>query len=276
VTDRRGTPDEDIISFYNLGLERDRLDAGQGKLEFLRTQSLLERYLPPPPAEIADVGGGPGRYAHWLSQHGYQVHLVDPVPLHVQQAREAAEGGGLVGATVGDARALDLPDESVDAVMLLGPLYHLPDRADRVKALAEARRVCRSGGAVIAAAISRFASTLDGLRAHYLEDPAFAAVAKRDRRDGQHRNPTADPAYFTTAYFHLPGELAVECAAAGLAHETTLAVEGPGWLLADLAERLADVRQRAVLLDAIGALEGEPTLLGASAHLVAVARRSGE
>jgi len=241
-----------------------------------RTQALLEHYLPAPPAVIADVGGGPGRYAVWLAECGYRVHLIDPVPLHVEQARAAAggrPGAALAGAEVGDARALRLPDASADAVLLLGPLYHLPERADRLQALAEARRVCRCGGVVIAAAISRFASTLDGLRGGYLEDPAFAAVAAGDLRHGRHRNPTGDPAYFTTAYLHRPEDLAAECAAAGLTHEATLAVEGAAWLLPDLDVRLADERRRAVLLAALASLEAEPTLLGVSAHLLMVARR---
>jgi ubiquinone/menaquinone biosynthesis C-methylase UbiE len=272
----RGDPDE-VVTFYARGLERDRLIGGQGALEFARTRTLLERYLPEPPAVVADVGGGPGRYAVWLAERGYRVHLIDPVPLHVEQARAAAggrPGAVLASAEVGDARALRLPDASVDAVLLLGPLYHLPERADRLQALAEARRVCRRGGVVIAAAISRFASTLDGLRAGYLEDPSFAAVAAGDLRDGRHRNPTGDPAYFTTAYFHRPEDLAAECAEAGLSHEATLAVEGAAWLLPDLDARLADERRRAVLLAALAALETEPTLLGVSAHLLTVVRRA--
>lgn len=266
---------DEIAAYYAQGFERDRLAAGAGALELARTQALLGRYLPSAPAVVLDVGGGPGRYAVWLAERGYRVHLVDPVPLHVEQARAAGARAGspLASAETGDARALRLPDASADAVLLLGPLYHLPERADRLRALGEARRVCRPGGVVVAAAISRFASTLDGLRGGYLEDPAFAAVAAGDRRDGQHRNPTRNPAYFTTAYFHRPEELATECADAGLAHEATLAVEGPGWLLGDLDARLVDDRRRAVLLDALGALEAEPALLGVSAHLLAVARR---
>jgi len=267
---------DEVAAYYAQGLERDRLDTGAGALELARTQLLLERYLPAPPAVVADVGGGPGRYAVWLAERGYRVHLVDPVPLHVEQARAAARGrpgAKLASAVVGDARALGLAEASVDAVLLLGPLYHLRERADRLQALAEAHRVCRRGGVVMAAAISRFASTLDGLRGGYLEDPAFAAVAADDRRDGRHRNPTGDPAYFTTAYFHRPEDLAAELAAAGLAHEATLAVESAGWLLADLDARLGDERRRAVLLAALAALEAEPTLLGVSAHLLAVARR---
>ena len=267
---------EDIATFYSRGLERDRLAMGAGALEFLRTKVLLEQYLPAPPAVIADIGGGPGRYALWLAERGYRVHLVDPVSLHINQAREAAASTGvsLASAEVGDARALRLADASAHAVLLLGPLYHLPQRADRLQALIEARRVCRPGGVILAAAISRLASTLDGLRGGYLEDPAFAAIAASDRRDGVHRNPTGDPAYFTTAYFHRTEELGEECTAAGLKHEATLGLEGPAWLLADLDDRLADGRRRAVLLDSLAALEAEPSVLGVSAHLLAIARRT--
>jgi len=268
---------EEIAAYYARGLERDRLASGLGALELARTQALLARYLPPPPATVADIGGGPGRYAVWLAERGYRVHLVDPVPLHVEQARAAAAARprvALASAELGDARALRLSDASVDAVLLLGPLYHLPERADRLRALGEARRVCRPGGVVIAAAISRYASTLDGLRGGYLEDPAFAAVAAGDLEDGRHRNPTGDPAYFTVAYFHRPQDLAAECSAAGLTHEATLAVEGAGWLLPDLDARLADEQRRAVLLTALSRLETEPALLGVSAHLLAVARRN--
>ena len=267
---------EDIAAFYAQGLERDRLTTGQGALELARTRLVLERYLPPPPAVIADVGGGPGRYAIWLAERGHDVHLVDPIPLHIEQARAAAAAHGgvaLASATVGDARALWLPNVSTDAVLLLGPPYHLPDRADRLLALSEAGRVCRPGGLIIVAAISRFASALDGLRGGYLEDPAFASVVAGDLSDGRHRNPTRNPAYFTTAYFHRPEELAQECSDAGLTHEATLGVEGAAWLLSDLDARLADDRHRGVLLAALDALESESTLIGVSAHLLAVARR---
>jgi ubiquinone/menaquinone biosynthesis C-methylase UbiE len=268
---------ESMAAYYALGLERERLAGGAGALELLRTQLLLQRYLPPPPSEVIDVGGGPGRYALWLAERGHRVHLVDPVPLHIEQALVESENqprGRLASADVGDTRALRFPDESVDAVLLLGPLYHLTERADRIRGLAEARRVCRPGGVIIAATISRFASTLDGLRGGYIVDPTFAAIAEGDLSDGRHHNPTGDPKYFTTAYFHRPEDVAVECAAAGLTHEATLAVEGAAWLLPDLDRWLTDDSRRDALLAALGRLEAEPTLLGVSAHLLTVARRT--
>ena len=168
------------------------------------------RYLPPPPAVVFDIGGGPGVYACWLARLGYAVHLIDPVPLHVEQARQASAqqpDTPIARCTVGDARRLDQADASVDVALLLGPLYHLTERDDRVAALREAARIVRPGGVVLAVGISRFVSTLDGMAHGYLADPAFAHIVRDDLATGQHRNPTNHPAYFTTAYFHHPAEL---------------------------------------------------------------------
>jgi SAM-dependent methyltransferase len=264
-----------IAAHYAEAPERLRL-AGPGSLERVRTQELLGRWLPAPPAVVMDVGGAAGVYALPLAEQGYEVHLVDPVALHVAQARRAAAAqpaAPLASATVGDARRLDRPDGSVDAVLLLGPLYHLTDRADRIGALAEARRVLRPGGVLAAAAISRFASTYDGLLRGHLDEPGFEAIVERDVAEGQHRNPTGRPEWFTTAFFHLPGELGDEVAAAGLRLDAVLAVEGPGGVLLDVGERLADPARRERVLAAIRRVEAEPSLLGASMHLLAVAHR---
>jgi ubiquinone/menaquinone biosynthesis C-methylase UbiE len=268
--------DAEIAGHYAEVPERERLARGHWVLERVRTWELLGRHLPPPPGTVLDVGGAAGVYALPLAEQGYEVHLVDPVARHVEQALQASAGqpaAPLASATVGEARRLDRPDASVDAVLLLGPLYHLTGRADRVAALAEARRVLRPGGVVTAAAISRFASTYDGLLRGFLDQPGFEAIVERDVREGQHRNPTGRPEWFTTAYFHLPGELVAELADAGLRPHAVVGVEGPGAVLPDVAERLADPARRERLLAAIRRVEAEPSLLGASSHLLAVAHR---
>lgn len=260
---------EEVFAHYGLGAERARLSAGAGRVERARTEEVLARWLPPPPARILDVGGGPGTYVPWLAGQGYEVHLVDPVPLHVEQAR----GAGARTARVGDARRLDESDESFDAVLVLGPLYHITDRAGRVRALAEARRVVRGEGLVAAAAISRFASLFDGLFTGALDDPAFRSIVERDLVDGQHRNPASRPEWFTTAFFHRPDELAAEVTGADLRLEELVGLEGPAWLVGDVDERWADPERRERLLSTARAIEREPALLGLSAHLLAVARR---
>ena len=266
----------EILSYYQRGDEDQRLLTGFNQLELVRTQELLERFLPPPPAVVLDVGGGSGHYACWLAKKGYEVHLIDPVLLHIEQAREASKRQPehpLASATIGDARQLDRNDDSADVVLLFGPLYHLTDRFDRQQALSEAQRVLKSGGVIMVVGISRFASALDGLDSGFIDDPQFVQIIERDLSDGQHRNPTNNPSYFTTAYFHHPFELQTEVEAVGFQRGKTLAIEGLGWVAKDFEQRWQDDEQRAQLLDLIRKIEEEPSLLGMSGHIMVIAMK---
>ena len=77
-------PAPEVIEFYTQFAEESRLGAGSARLEYERTQELLERLLPPPPGRIVDVGGGGGAYAFWLADRGYQIDLVDATPRLVE------------------------------------------------------------------------------------------------------------------------------------------------------------------------------------------------
>jgi ubiquinone/menaquinone biosynthesis C-methylase UbiE len=269
-------PPAEVLRFYEAADEAGRLDVDYFPLERARTQEIVGRHLPPPPAVVLDVGGAAGAYSYWLAARGHEVHLVDPVERHVRQAVEAAahHSAPLASASVGDARALERGDASVDAVLLLGPLYHLQAKEDRLQALREALRVLRPGGWLFAAGISRYASLLDGLRTGKIFDtPAFAAIVARDLEDGRHRNDTGTLEFFTTAYFHRPGELAAEVSETGFESPVVHAVEGPGAFLPDFAARWTNPEERAVLLHFLALVEREPALLGASPHLLATARR---
>lgn len=261
---------DDVHAYYDRGREHVRLDQGTGRLEALRTTELLDRWLPPAPAVVLDVGGAAGRYALPLAARGHVVHLVDPVPLHVAQAGEASAAAShpLASVVEGDARALPFPDAAADAVLLLGPLYHLTDAADRRRALAEAHRVLRPGGVLVAAAISRFASTSDAVVGGYLADERFAAIVERDVATGVHLNPDRVPGWFATAYFHRPDELAAEVRAAGFTVDGPVAVEGVGGLSTHPDGLLDDPATRARVLDALRRVEREPSLLGVSPHLL--------
>jgi ubiquinone/menaquinone biosynthesis C-methylase UbiE len=269
--------DQGIADYYERSPEENRLAEGPFQLEEARTRELIQRFAPPPPATVLDVGGAAGAYALWLAAAGYTAHLVDPVPRLVAEARRrsAAAERPLRTCRVGDARALGAPAESADIVLLLGPLYHLTERGDRLRALEEATRVLKRGGRLFAAAISRWASALDGLSRELLLDERFARILEQDLRDGQHRNPTERLDYFTTSFFHHPDQLAEEIRAAGLILDGIYGVEGPGWMLADVTERMSDPKRRRVLLHVARALESEPSVIGTSAHLLAVARRTG-
>jgi SAM-dependent methyltransferase len=266
-------PDDEIFEHYERTREADRLFSGPGELERIRTQAIITRYLVPPPARILDVGGGPGVYARWLLHEGYQVDLIDPVGSHVEEATRTFREERLPGsARRGDARRLDAEMASYDAVLLLGPLYHLPERRDRIQALLEMSRVLRPGGIAFLAAISRFASLLDGFARGFVRDPEFLRILTRDLVDGQHRN-LANTDYFTTSFFHRPEEFAAEIHEAGLELELLAGVEGPFWCINGFRELWANASTRGLLLDFARQIESEPSLLGASAHWLAVVRR---
>ena len=270
------TSTERIVDFYDAADEDSRLQTGYFQLEQERTRELILRHLPPPPARVIDAGGGSGGYACWLATRGYQVHLIDPVTKHVQQAQAASAqqpDHPLASAEVGDARNLSRPDNSADAILLLGPLYHLVEKEDRLACLHEAHRVLRPGGILWGAGISHFASLLDSLAHGFFGDPAFAPIVERDLENGQHRNSTGNPLYFTDAFFHRPGELSREFLAAGFQVIEIVGIEGLGWLARDFDRLWDDPAQRERLLSAARKVEREPSVLGATAHIMAIGKK---
>ena len=157
---------QEAQAYYAEGIEADRLQHGSGRIEFARTQEIVSRYLPPPPAVVFDIGGGPGVYAT----------LARPTRLRSASHRSgAAPYRAGTGRRPRDSRTHRLPvapsvtrDTSTEPTRAwtrrscFGPLYHLTEREDRVTALREAARIVRPGGVVLAVGISRFVSTLDG------------------------------------------------------------------------------------------------------------------
>jgi len=265
-------PDDALVQFYTAGYDESaRLARPKSRVEFLRTQELLRGRLPAAPARILDVGGGTGAHAAWLAADGYQVDLVDLVPDHVRLAREmAGRLSEAFAARVGDARSLQYADSSVDACLLLGPLYHLPAAADRAAALAEAARVTRRGGLVCAAAISRYAWPLYALR-----DGFCLSAERTESIAATFANGLEDPVgELPVAFSHRPRELAAELKDAGLVDVEALGIEGPGWPL--FTPDLAEDRVEDLLKDAIAAArlcDGHPEMTAVSAHLLACGHR---
>jgi SAM-dependent methyltransferase len=269
MPDRNFGLEQQILQYYESGQEAGRLESPFFRWEKVRTLDLLDRFLPRAPALILDVGGAAGAYAFPLAESGYVVDLIDPVPLHVEQAKQraATHRSAPRNVQLGDARAIPSENGVADAVLFFGPLYHLTDSNERIKAIREARRVLRAGGVLLAVAISRFASALDGIVRGLIRDPAFVRIVDQDLQTGQHRNETGSPDYFTTAYFHHPDEFKWELIAGGFPAPRLCAIEGPLWTVPDSAA----AGQQVELMATMRKLEDEPTLIGASAHIMGIA-----
>ncbi|MEU5302733.1 class I SAM-dependent methyltransferase [Streptomyces noursei] len=256
-----------VMRFYGETVNEDsRLrSSADGRMELVRTQELLRRFLPPAPARVLDVGGGTGIHAEWLVKDGYDVTLVDPVPRHVEAA------SAVCTSVVGDARDLSEPSDSFDVVQLLGPLYHLPDPADRQNALAEAFRVARPGGLVAAAAINRYASLFEHVTYAHLHTDRIHDSVSKILETAVHNGPG-----FTLSYFHRAEELVAELVAAGLTDVQVFGIEGPAWSLVKAAEQQPGEGPTdeliASAMTAARMAEPYPELLAASSHLLAVGR----
>ncbi len=273
--DQEITPPPEILGYYATFPEESRLGFGPFRLEFARTKDILARVLPDPPARIVDVGGAAGAYSLWLAEQGYEVHLVDASPRLVDEARtrSAKSRTPIASLSVADARQLPQEVGSALVVLVMGPLYHLTAAADRAASLREAFRVLAKDGVTVVAAISRYASALDGVARKLSLDPRFVKIRDRDLADGQHRNDTNNADYFTTAYFHRPDELRSELEVAGFRDVMVLGVEGPAWMLPDFDARWEDPTLRKDLLDVARALESEPSVVGVSSHLLGIGRK---
>jgi ubiquinone/menaquinone biosynthesis C-methylase UbiE len=267
-----------ILDYYETTDESVRLQRLESELELLRTRDILARNLPPAPAEVIDVGGGPAVHSYWLASLGYQTHLVDLVPKHIELANQMATDyieAPLLSLSVGDARQLKFSDQSVDAVLMLGPLYHLVHSADRLAALREAYRVLRPGGVLIVEAISRYLPLIKVLTRDMLEDARLVPLVTRTLQTGQHR-PDPDLDFFTTAFFHHPSGLKREVAKAGFLPGNIFAVEGPIRLLRDFYRHWQCPERRTWLFELARQLEHEKVLLGVSGHMIQTATKPRE
>ncbi len=253
-----------LAGHYANGCEDTRLiRSGHGRLEYLRTQELVRRHIRRPPARIADVGGGTGVHARWLANDGFAVHVIDPVDVHV--AMSATIPG--VTAELGDARELAHPDDSFDAVLLLGPLYHLVGAGDRQRALRECKRVLRPQGLLVAAAISRYMSLLEnGLNGPLAEQTvrSIESVMRTGEHDGH--------VGFVESHAHTGDELRKEVEASGFDDVTVYGVEGPVWATLDAIGATPGSSAEDAALRSARLVEQDSRVMDVSAHLLAVCR----
>ena len=275
------TIDKDVLAGYNAGTEKNRLHTDLGLIEFERTKEILQETMPKPPGVICDIGGGYGEYSYWLASLGYDVYLYDIAEKNIEIAHELSGKypDKLRTIEIADARDIDQPDSSADAILLLGPLYHIVACDERRLALDECHRLLKPGGLLFTAAITRYATTLwavstYGVNNKLLDEPEFFEMIEREVKTGQHiKNPASRYKGIGRSYFHLPYELKAEIDSAGFADTDVRGVIGPAWLIPNLGEMWKDERKRESIMRIVRLCEKEESIIGLSTHLLTISRK---
>lgn len=265
----------EVFDFYEKGAEIGRLERGLGIIEAARTKELLSRFIEPC-MTVYDVGGGVGYYSDWLAGMGCTVSLYELAPSAVCYAKDHQTVPYY--AAVADARFLPVQDCSCDALLLMGPLYHLMDRQDRLKALSEVYRALHPDGLLIATGISKFSSATWALSTYrtandFIDDEVYMDMLRGELTTGEHHRPVKYPNFIAEAYFHTPESFASEITEAGFHVNRMLAIEGIIWPTPDLNAKWEDQASRDRLLELLRLTESEPSILGYSPHFMAVAQK---
>lgn len=248
-------------------LERHRVEYGL-------TMRALAEHLPPAPARVADVGGGVGRYAIELARRGYDVTLLDIADECLAFARQKAAEAGveLAGIVKADARDLSMfANQSLDAVLLMGPLYHLLEHGQRLAAVREAWRVLRPGGRVFAAFVTPYIIVQSAL----VRDIEYIVRCPEELESilttGVFRPKVVRN--FPDAWFARPDEVAPLMSEGGFAQRALLNCEA---LARELEPKVNaapdDLHQK--WMDLLYRLSRDPSILGAGGHLLYVGERT--
>ncbi|HIR56524.1 MAG TPA: class I SAM-dependent methyltransferase [Candidatus Gallacutalibacter pullicola] len=276
--------DKAVLDGYNNGAERGRLRTDLGLIEFERTKELLMQYLPKPPAVIYDIGGGYGEYSWWLASLGYAVHLFDLSETNISMSRELADeypGTNLAAAEICDARAVSRPSESADAVLLMGPLYHIVEKEERLLAIRESFRLLKRGGLLFSAAITPYATLLwaisvFGTKNRLLEEEPFIKMVERELSDGEHIRPESGSYRgIGRSHFHSASELKAELELSGFYDTKVHGVVGGAWIAPDIDTLWKDPVSREALMKTVRLLDLREDISGMSTHLLAVSRKTG-
>ena len=140
-----------LKDFYNNYDEDGRLLTRYGMVEYITTMKYIEKYLEKG-MRILEIGAGTGRYSHTFARKGYAVDSVELIEHNIEIFKKNTLANENITITQGNATNLsDFESDTYDITLLLGPMYHLFDEEDKLKALSEAIRVTKKGGVIFVA-----------------------------------------------------------------------------------------------------------------------------
>jgi S-adenosylmethionine-dependent methyltransferase len=262
----------DIVELYNSSPEGEHNRLVRHQLEYDLTWRYLERYLPER-GSILEIGAATGRYTVELARRGYRLTAVDLSANLLALCSQNLADAGLGDRTrlvLADARDLSaVAEREFDAVLLMGPLYHLIQESDRKSALREACDRLRPGGVFFSAWISRFGVLGDVL--HRTPDWIENQAGVRSHLARGSR-PAGAPRGGFRGYFALAAEVAPAHQALGL---ETLALAGVDPVIGTDDESYNNLQgeQRRLWLDLFEEIGAEPSIVAASRHLLYIGRK---
>ena len=142
-----------LEDYYNNYNEEGRLLSRHGQVEYLTTMKYIRESLNgiADPA-VLEIGAGTGRYSVTLAKQGCRVTAVELIPHNLELLKSKLDGSEPISVIQGNALGLSfLLDNTYDLTMLLGPMYHLYTKKDKLQALSEAVRVTKPGGRILVA-----------------------------------------------------------------------------------------------------------------------------
>ena len=269
-----------VQSYYNSFNEWERLESGEGRLEFEIVMSLLCRYIPEN-STLLDLGGGPGRYTAELSKVGYKVFLADLSPVLIETAREKIGQFGSPGNVLGMdvCNALDLSlyeDNQFDALLLFGPLYHLTTEEEILKCVSEAGRVIAEGGLIFATYLP-YLSGLSGVldRAFYAPSHVDPVNLLGTFEEGVFHNKSAGG--FQEGAFLRTQKLEEYFSHGGFEKRLLRSIRSIGYMRADhilpLREKDRDYYQ--TIMEILHGVSGEPSVVDSCGHAIYIGQKTG-
>jgi SAM-dependent methyltransferase len=265
----------DIREMYNLAWDSEDNRLQRHQLEHDITWRYLEKYLPPSGANLLEIGCATGQYTIELARRGYKVLAFDLSPDMVAGAKaRTAEAGfsSLVSFRAGDIRTItDLPVSSFDAILLMGPMYHLVQRDDRLLALNQVYQSLKPGGVLFSTWISRFGIFGDLLKK--MPDIIFRKeIITSDLERG------SDPDWYRSkngsfrGYFAKVDEIPPIHAEAGFRTIELAGVE-PAISADDASYNCLSGESRKLWLDLLFKLSSEPSMVASSRHILYVGKK---
>lgn len=262
----------DIIDYYNRDAEREHARLVEHQLEFDLTCRWLERYLPAE-GSILEIGAATGRYTLELARRGYAITAVDLSPVQLEICRQQLADAGLEGQVrlvVADVRQLNtVLTGEFDAVLLMGPLYHLVHEADRKLALQQVFNFLKPGGVIFSAFISRLGILGDLMKnmPEWIEKTADVWEVIHIGKD-----PDDYPRGNFRGYFARLDEIAP--LHEGLGFET-LALVGvePAISADDESYNRLEGTRRKLWLDLLDEISTEESIVGASRHMLYIGKK---